>query len=95
MPVSTGFVRIVHFFHPLCGQRFEVIGIRKNGNRQWLYFQDDEGQVHSVPVSWTDLYETDAYAEAGEGQVHFRIPDLLKLADLIEYLKETENVRDV
>lgn len=94
MSVSAGFVRIVHFFHPLCGQRFEVIGIRKNRNRQWVYFYDDEGQARSVPVSWTNLFENDAYAEAGGGQVYFRIPDLLELADLVDFLKETGSVRD-
>jgi hypothetical protein len=36
-----------------------------------------------VPVNWTDLAPADPHLSIGRGRSHFRVADLLALADLV------------
>jgi hypothetical protein len=40
-----------------------------------------------VPASWTDFLPPDPHLMIGEGQSHFRVDDLIALADLIRRIE--------
>jgi len=52
------------------------------GERQFI-IQLTNGSLCLVPASWTDFFQPDPYLMIGEGQSHFRVEDLIALADLL------------
>lgn len=80
-------VRVVHPFHPLAGQEFELVTYRKAWGEDRVYFRDEVGCLHHMPVGWTSAIEPDAFQRIAAGRCRFRSDDLLRLADLVERLK--------
>jgi hypothetical protein len=56
------------------------------GERRILLL-DEEGQVHSLAVSWTDAAEPDVFVTMAAGRSAFRVADLLELATMVEHLR--------
>ena len=52
-----------------------------------VYFYDDAGRLHHMPVGWTSAVEPDAFLVASSGRCQFRSDDLLRLVDLIDRLR--------
>src|SRR5262245_57287105 len=75
--------RIIHPFHPLAGQEFELVTYRHNWGEERVYFQSSGGEVCAVPASWTDLITQDPFIVIAAGRSLFRVEDLLRLAELI------------
>jgi hypothetical protein len=46
-------------------------------------FEHPDGGLRSVPIRWTERGPTDPYLSVGRGRSHFRVADLLALADVI------------
>ncbi|MGH9454999.1 MAG: DUF5372 family protein [Terriglobia bacterium] len=76
-------MRIIHPFHPLCGQTFRFVVSKKLWGEDRVTIQLGDGSPLSVPVSWTDANPADAYATVGGGRSQFRVEDLMALADLL------------
>jgi hypothetical protein len=76
--------RIIHPFHPLRGQALICVGSKqqRGGERQFIIRRPD-GSLCLVPASWTDFLPPDPYLMIGEGRSHFRVEDLIALADLL------------
>jgi hypothetical protein len=76
--------RIIHPFHPLQGQVPICVGSKQQagGERQFI-IQRTDGSLCLVPASWTDFLPPDPYLMIGEGRSHFRVEDLIVLADLL------------
>ncbi len=49
-----------------------------------MFFLDEEGDQHSMPVAWTDAAEPDVFVVMAAGRAAFRISDLVALARLVE-----------
>ncbi|MBW1878141.1 MAG: hypothetical protein JRJ84_07255 [Deltaproteobacteria bacterium] len=79
---------MTHPFHPWCGREFEVVDVRCWRGETRLHFYDDEGGLLSIPAGWTDLGEADPFVARSGGRAHFRIDDLLRLAALVDGLRE-------
>ncbi len=45
---------ITHPFHPLCGQRFEVLKTRRAGGREILILRHAERGSYAIARDWTD-----------------------------------------
>ena len=43
-----------------------------------VFFLDEEGVQHSLPVGWTDAVEPDVFVVMAAGSCPFRIDDLLE-----------------
>lgn len=50
-------------------------------------FFDAQGQLRSLPATWTDVDPPDALTDAAAGQSFFRADDLLTLVALIGEIK--------
>ena len=81
--VDSQQVRIIHPFHPLCGQSFRFVVSKKLWGDDRVTIQLADGSPFSVPVSWTDVIPADAYVSVGGGRSQFRVEDLMALADLV------------
>jgi hypothetical protein len=79
-------VRITHLFHPLAGRQLACVGERYNRSGKRLLLRVDDGAVCSVPPQWTDLVAPDPEVVMGQGRAHFRVQDLLELANLVTRL---------
>jgi Family of unknown function (DUF5372) len=61
--------------------------VRQNWSEDRVFFLDDQGMQHSLPVGWTDAAEVDAFVVAATGRCPFRVADLTALAGLIDGLR--------
>ena len=84
---ASGRFRIIHPFHPQTGKEFEIITWRRNWTENRVYFCDNRKRLRSVPEGWTDLVVDDPVVVLGGGRSHFRVRDLLELADLLRELR--------
>jgi len=75
--------RVVHRFHPLYQQEFELVDRRLNWGEDRVYYYDEEDHLKSLPASYTNVQEEDPYIMIGKGRAYFRIEDLLELARLL------------
>ena len=82
--------KIVHPFHPLCGQVIKLVTIKINWGDEQVFYRRDNGTLTSVPVSWTDIYETDPFLISSAGRAAFRLCDLLELERLIDTLRQEQ-----
>jgi len=64
-----------------------VLGTRRQnwGEDRVVYF-DAAGRLRSMPASWTDLSQQDAFTQASGGRSWFRPDDLLRLNALLSEL---------
>ena len=79
---------MTHPFHPLKGRRFTLLVHARNWGEDRAYFYDDDGQLKSLPASWTSLGGVDPFRILSAGRAFFRPAELLKLADLLAELQE-------
>ena len=76
-------VEITHPFHPLHGTRLPFVVAKKLWGEERITVQWPDGSLRSVPVGWTDWLPPDPVLLVGNGRAHFRVDDLLTLADLV------------
>jgi len=65
-----------------------VVDRRVSWGEMRLYYFGAEGRLSYIPESWTDLAAPDPHIVLGDGSVHFRVEDLLRLVRRIEALSE-------
>ena len=80
-------VKIIHPFHPLSGRSFVFVTYRHNWGEDRVHYQDEQGQVRSVPTHWTDLLPSDPFRVLAAGRAYFRPSELQQLATLLARLK--------
>jgi hypothetical protein len=80
---SLGWALITHPFHPLSGQRFAILKIRKIAGQEVLSLYDDK--VGSLPIlrDWTDQAVLCPHAGLIEPAPILDVRCLLKLHDLV------------
>jgi hypothetical protein len=79
---------VTHPFHPLFGREFEHVSYRHNWGEDRVYYFDGEGRARTMPACWTSVAPTDPFVAIAAGRSYFRLEDLVKLADLLEALKQ-------
>jgi hypothetical protein len=57
---------------------------RQNWGEDRVWFHDNDFRLQSVPTSWTDAAEMDAFVVVAAGRSLFRLADLLELAQRIQ-----------
>ncbi|HEV8712623.1 MAG TPA: DUF5372 family protein [Candidatus Binatia bacterium] len=79
------FVTIIHPYHPLPGQRCEVVRIRRGANPAVILRLPD-GSHAAVALSWTD-YETSTPPQQSSGEVLLLdLSGLRQVVQLLEHL---------
>lgn len=80
--------RVTHPYHPLLGQKFQLITYRNHWGEDRVYFHDDKGDLCILPASWTDIGPEDPFVTMSQGRSYFRFEDLLSLTQLVKNLQE-------
>jgi hypothetical protein len=78
---------VIHPFHPLSGRDFELVTYKQAWGEDRVYFRDDAGRLHRMPVGWTSIVEPDAFQVTAAGRCRFRTDDLLRLVELVAGLR--------
>jgi hypothetical protein len=80
---SLGWALITHPFHPLKGQRFAILKIRKIAEREVLSLYDDKRGSLPIPRDWTDQAVLSPDAGLIEPAPILDVRCLLRLHDLV------------
>jgi hypothetical protein len=83
-------VEIRHPFHPLRGQRFEVLKERRSGGIDTLLLHELDRGTFSIAREWTDWADPSRYGSLGLPPRRLDPDSLLELAALLEHLAKTE-----
>ena len=78
---------MIHPYHPLFGQEFELETYRRAWSEHRVYYCDERGRMKSLPARWTDVVSEDPFVATSAGRSRFRVDDLLDLADLLKSLQ--------
>jgi hypothetical protein len=87
--------RVIHPYHPLFQQEFELVTCRQNWGEDRVWFHDRDGLLRSVPTNWTDAAGIDPYVVVAAGRSLSRIPDLLEQVQRIQALEAEQAVSPV
>ena len=77
---------VTHPFHPLFGQRFDLVNRYQTWGDDRVYYYDDEGQLKSLLARWTDIDPPDPFITQSAGRAYFRTADLWAVVKLLEAL---------
>jgi len=74
--------RVVHPFHPLLGQEFELVHCRQCWGEDRVFYLDEGEELRSLPARWTSAVAAEALVVLSAGRSLYRVADLLELAKL-------------
>ena len=74
---------ITHPFHPLAGQRFAILKVRKFAGQDVLSLYDKKRGSLTMPRAWTDQAEPSPYMGLPEPAPRLDVRCLLKLHELV------------
>ena len=81
-----GWATITHPFHPLRGQRLEVLKTRRAGGIDTLLLRHAERGSYAIARDWTDWSLCEPERLPGEPAARLDAPSLLALATLVAEL---------
>ena len=82
--------RVTHPFHPLSGKTYRAEMCYKAWGGDRVYYQNEAGELVSIPLAWTNLAPQDPFVHFGEGRAAFRLSDLLEIVRLLKTLCSEE-----
>jgi len=85
---EAGTFEVTHSFHPLKGKIYPLVKCHRNWGEERVYYQNEAGELCSLPLTWTNLAKTDLFVQISAGRSAFRVTDLLELARLLAIMKE-------
>ena len=80
--------KITHPFIPQYGIEYEYVDRRLNWGQDRVVYFDKNGDLATVPTSWTDVAEPDLFNLQSAGRSNFRYTDLVELSKILKYLKK-------
>ena len=87
-----GWAEIRHPFHPLCGQRFEVLKKRRVAGVDTVILRELERGSFSVAREWTDWADPPLSDSPGFPPQRLEALALLELVTLLEALTESKQI---
>jgi hypothetical protein len=88
-----GWAEIRHPFHPLRGQRFEVLKRRRIAGVETLILRELERGSFSVARGWTDWADPSLYDSLGCPPQRFDADSLFELVTLLEQLAGNQSAK--
>ena len=88
-----GWAEIRHPFHPLRGQRFEVLKKRRIAGVDTLILRELERGSFSVAREWTDWADPSPYDSLGFPPRRLDAESLFELAALLEHTDQSQTKR--
>ena len=72
----------------MSGRKFEAVEVCYAGSGERVYYSDQDGATHSIPLSWTDLAPADPFVTTAAGRSALRVADLLEVAGIMARIEE-------
>lgn len=85
-----GSAEVVHPFHPLRGQQFVVLKVRRVSGVETLSLRDRELGSFAIPREWTDWAAPGIPASGGDAPLIIDALGLIRLAELIASFTNTD-----
>ncbi|MBK5291394.1 MAG: hypothetical protein JJE04_06950 [Acidobacteriia bacterium] len=85
-----GWAEIRHPFHPLRGQRFQVLKVRRIAGIDTLLLRELDRGSFSIAREWTDWADPSPYGSLGLSPRRLDADSLFELASLLERLTNPE-----
>jgi len=86
-----GSAEVIHPFHPLRGQRFVVLKVRRVSGVETLSLRHADLGSFAMPRDWTDWARPEAQASATNVPLLIDAVGLVALAELIEALAHDQS----
>ena len=81
---------MTHPFHSWTSREFLFLSVGHNWGENRVFFLDDDGVKHSLPLGWTDAASLDVFVAVAAGRSPFRVEDLIVLADLVAAISDPD-----
>ncbi len=90
-------MKVTHPFHPLFEQEFEFIEVNTAWGEKRVSYLSEEGEIKTMPLSWTSLNEIDPFITASEERAILHFDEIRSLIELLkglekEYLSSSSEV---
>jgi Family of unknown function (DUF5372) len=87
----SGWVEITHPFHPLRGQRFEILTYKSTATGAVLTLKGPPGNFLIVPLEWTDAAPPRPFKTGDPGTPILDAWLLLKSCEIVEAVSQRES----
>ncbi len=74
---------MTHRFHPLFGRELDLVNKSHCWGEERVFYVDEAEHVRSLPARWTSVVADDPFVVMSAGRSHFRVADLLELAEFV------------
>ncbi len=74
---------MTHRFHPLFGRELDLVNKSHCWGEERVFYVDETEHVRSLPARWTNVVADDPFVVMSAGRSHFRVADLLELAEFV------------
>jgi hypothetical protein len=88
--VDLGSAAITHPYHPLRGQQFPLLKIRRIGGVETVILRGTDG-TFAVPLAWTDRAEPNPWQTIGRNPPLFSAQSLASLVELLGLLSARDD----
>ena len=85
----SGFVEIVHPFHPLFRQHFILLKQRTVLGVECVILKGSPSGTFSIPKDWTSIRVPDRYEQAGAQPTILRLECLVELSGIVNMLAKS------
>jgi hypothetical protein len=75
--------RVTHPYHPLRDREFRLLRRGQSWRDDRVWFHNNAGRLISLPSAWTSLAPADPFVTLAQERAYARVPDLLRLAQLV------------
>ena len=82
-----GWAQITHPFHPLRGETFLILKIRRYGGVETVSLRGPSDGTFAVPLEWTDKATPSPYEQLG---IPAPILDVRRLAELVDLVQSLD-----
>lgn len=87
-----GWAEIIHPYHPLNGQKFRILKIRKIAGEDILSLKGSSTGTFGIPRNWTD--QSDPHMFADDPLLILSYPYLVKLCELVALINHVKQDLD-
>jgi len=81
--------KIIHPFIPQYKNEHEFVERRLAWGQDRVVYFKKNGDLATIPTSWTDVAEPDLFNQQSAGRCNFKYADLVELVKILKYLKKT------
>lgn len=71
------------------GREFEVVSYYHSGSEKRAFFNDESGDLQSIPIAWTDISPPDSFLLLSNGKSLFRVAELLSLCGMLDKIERS------